>query len=72
MSSKLRDAHEFVDSDNEAMLQGAIGRQVRKLRQAKNLTVADLSKATSVSVAMVSKVESSLSSPSLATLQRIV
>jgi transcriptional regulator with XRE-family HTH domain len=71
MKPDLRDAHEFADLNNEHLLVEAIGRQVRKLRQAKNLTVADLSRASSVSVAMVSKVENGQTSPSLSTLQRI-
>ena len=71
MNSTLRDGHEFVDLDGEKLLQEAIGRQVRKLRLAKNLTVADLSKASSVSVAMISKIENGQTSPSLTTLQRI-
>ena len=71
MMSNLRDAHEFSDLDNDNLLQKAIGRQVRKLRLAKNLTVVDLSKASAVSVAMISKIENGQTSPSLATLQRI-
>jgi transcriptional regulator with XRE-family HTH domain len=71
MKPTLRDAHEFVDLDGENRLQEAIGRQVRKLRLAQDLTVADFSKASSVSVAMISKIENGQTSPSLSTLQRI-
>lgn len=71
MKSKLRDAHEFADLGRDSLLQEAIGRQVRKLRLAKNLTVADLSKASSISAAMISKIENGQTSPSLATLQRL-
>ena len=53
------------------MLQMAIGRQIRKLRHLKNLTVTDLSKASSVSVAMISKIENGQTSASLSTLERI-
>ncbi len=71
MESNLRDVHEFTAVDKDTMLQMAIGRQVRKFRMAKNLTVSDLSKASGVSVAMVSKIENGQTSPSLSTLQRI-
>ncbi|MCP5037699.1 MAG: helix-turn-helix domain-containing protein [Rhodobacteraceae bacterium] len=71
MNSGLKDAHELSHTDNNSMLQISIGRQIRKLRQAKNLTVTDLSKASSVSVAMISKIENGQTSPSLSTLQRI-
>lgn len=71
MKSNLRDAHEFADLGRDSLLQEAIGRQVRKLRLAKNLTVADLSKASSISAAMISKIENGQTSPSLATLQRL-
>jgi len=70
-TSDLMDAHELVHSDKDSVLQQAIGRQVRKLRLAENLTVTDLSKASSVSVAMISKIENGQTSPSLSTLQRI-
>ncbi len=53
------------------MLQMAIGRQIRKLRHSKNLTVTDLSRASSVSVAMISKIENGHTSASLGTLERI-
>lgn len=71
MKENLRDAHEYSGLDSESLLQMAIGRQVRKLRQAKNLTALDLSKAASVSLAMISKIENGQTSPSLVTLQRI-
>lgn len=65
------DAHELVHSGKDSVLQQAIGRQVRKLRLMENLTVTDLSRASSVSVAMISKIENGQTSPSLATMQRI-
>lgn len=71
MPPDLRDAHETADSDNAALLQISVGRQVRKLRQAKNLTVTDLSNASSVSLAMISKIENGQTSASLNTLERI-
>ena len=67
----MRDAHELVGRDGETLLQEAIGRQVRKLRQGQNLTVMDLSRAASVSVAMISKIENGQTAPSLGTLQRL-
>lgn len=71
MTSELRDGHELTTSDRGSLLQLAIGRQIRKLRHLKNLTVTDLSKASSVSVAMISKIENGQTSASLTTLERI-
>ena len=71
MKTPLRDAHEFAGFDRESLLLESIGRQVRKMRTAKNLTAADLSKASQVSVAMISKIENGQTSASLATLQRL-
>lgn len=71
MTSELRDAHENVTDDAAPLLQVAVGRQIRKLRQAKNLTVTDLSNASAVSLAMISKIENGQTSASLNTLERI-
>ena len=71
MSPKLRDAHELSSGEQGSVLQLAIGRQIRKLRHAKNLTVNDLSKAASISVAMISKIENGQTSASLASLEKI-
>lgn len=71
MSKKMRDAHELTSFDDESMLQMAIGRQIKKFRLSQNLTVSDLSKASSVSLAMISKIENGQTSPSLSTLQRL-
>lgn len=71
MVDDLRDGHELSKVDNETLLHMAIGRQIKKLRQDKNLTVSDLSKAASVSMAMISKIENGQTSPSLTTLQRL-
>lgn len=70
MTSDLRDAHELT-SDDDQLLQRAVGRQIRKLRHAQNLTVADLSRASTVSLAMISKIENGQTSASLNTLERI-
>tara|TARA_R110000787_G_scaffold63679_9_gene143804 strand:- start:4457 stop:5044 length:588 start_codon:yes stop_codon:yes gene_type:complete len=48
-----------------------IGAQVKTLRRSLGMTMADLSKATSVSVGMLSKIENGQTSPSLATLQAL-
>ena len=68
MTWDLMDAHELVHSGKDSVLQQAIGRQVRKLRLAENLMVTDLSKASSVSMAMISEIENGQTSPSLSTL----
>ena len=70
MTTDLRDAHELT-SDDDQLLQRAVGRQIRKLRHAQNLTVADLSRASTVSLAMISKIENGQTSASLNTLERI-
>lgn len=49
-------------------LEAAIGRQVRQMRQAIGLTLADLARAASISVGMLSKIENGQTSPSLSTL----
>ncbi len=71
MSSGLRDAHEMSTTGRGSLLQLAIGRQIRKLRLDKNLTVTDLSKASAVSIAMISKIENGQTSASLSTLEKI-
>jgi len=66
-----RDAHELASLDDDALLRLAIGRQIKKTRLAKNLTVSELSRACSVSLAMISKIENGQTSPSLQTLKRL-
>jgi transcriptional regulator with XRE-family HTH domain len=66
-----RDAQELVNLDRGSMLEEAIGRQLRKLRLDRDLTVVELSKAASVSIAMISKIENGQTSPSLSTLHRL-
>lgn len=53
----------------ERPLESWIGTQVRGLRTALGMTLADLAKAASISVGMLSKIEKGQTSPSLATLQ---
>ena len=71
MSTFMRDGHELASKGKLPTLQSAIGRQVRKLRKGQNLTVSDLSKASAISSAMISKIENGQISPSLTTLERL-
>ena len=71
MTTKLRDAHELAGEQRTKILEEAIGRQLRKLRKENNLTAMDVSRATGVSVAMISKIENGQTSPSLSTLQSL-
>ncbi|WP_245481432.1 XRE family transcriptional regulator [Bradyrhizobium sp. LVM 105] len=52
-------------------LERALGAQIRKLRRDGDLSVLDLSAASSISAGMLSKIENGQISPSLATLQSI-
>lgn len=49
----------------------AIGLAVRAFRRQKNMTVADLSRQTGLSIGMLSKIENGITSPSLATMQSL-
>lgn len=71
MTPEMRDAHELVESNDERVLLVSLGKQIRKLRLSKHLTVAELAKASSTSLAMVSKIENGLTSASLGTLHRL-
>lgn len=55
----------------EKVLEVAIGREVRAFRKKKNITVADLSETTGLSIGMLSKIENGNTSPSLTTLQSL-
>ncbi len=55
----------------ENALEVAIGRQVRVYRNKQGMTVADLARQSDLSSGMLSKVENGLTSPSLATLNRL-
>lgn len=55
--------------DKEVNLEAAVGRQVRATRVALGMTLAELAKASSISVSMLSKIENGQTSPSLATLE---
>ena len=52
-------------------LEAAIGKEVRNLRQAKRVTVKELSVQTELSVGMLSKIENGMTSASLTTLQLV-
>lgn len=52
-------------------LEIAIGSHLRAMRQSIGVTLADLAKAASISVGMLSKIENGQTSPSLATLQSL-
>lgn len=56
---------------SERPLESWIGAQVRSLRSSLGMTLADLAKAASISVPMLSKIEKGQTSPSLATLQNL-
>lgn len=55
----------------EKVLEVAIGREVRAHRRKQEITVADLSEATGLSIGMLSKIENGNTSPSLTTLQTL-
>lgn len=57
--------------NRENNLEIAIGRQIKDLRTRKQMTGAELSKSTGISIGMLSKIENGLTSPSLTTLQSL-
>ena len=61
----------MVDVNTDKTLEVWIGAQVKALRTALGMTMAELSRATSLSVGMLSKIENGQTSPSLATLQSL-
>ena len=65
-----QDPHKLREG-REKNLEIAIGREVRDLRRARSLTVADLATAAGLSVGMLSKIENGLTSASLTTLQNL-
>lgn len=66
-----QDPHKTLDSDREKVLEVAIGREVRAFRRQQEITVAELSNLTGLSVGMLSKIENGNTSPSLTTLQTL-
>lgn len=65
-----QDPHKLRET-REKVLEVAIGREVRAHRRKQNITVADLSKTTGLSIGMLSKIENGNTSPSLTTLQNL-
>ena len=72
MANQLtQDPHSTLDGDREKVLEVAIGREVRAFRRQQQITVAELSQMTGLSIGMLSKIENGNTSPSLTTLQTL-
>lgn len=69
-SSLGQDPHRLHE-EREKVLEVAIGREVRALRLKANMTVAELSRRTGISIGMLSKIENGNTSPSLSTLRTL-
>lgn len=69
-SQLAQDPHRVRDT-REKVLEVAIGREVRSHRRQQNVTVAELSSITGLSIGMLSKIENGVTSPSLTTLQTL-
>lgn len=65
-----QDPHRVVEN-REKVLEVAIGREVRAYRRKQEITVAELSATTGISIGMLSKIENGNTSPSLTTLQSL-
>lgn len=65
-----QDPHRIRDK-RENVLEVAIGREVRAFRKQQEITVAELSATTGLSIGMLSKIENGNTSPSLTTLQTL-
>ena len=65
-----QDPHRLTGT-REKVLEIAIGREVRAHRRQQNITVAELSATTGISIGMLSKIENGNTSPSLTTLQAL-
>ena len=65
-----QDPHRIRET-REKVLEVAIGREVRAHRRKQEITVADLSETTGLSIGMLSKIENGNTSPSLTTLQTL-
>lgn len=66
-----QDPHRTRIEDREKILEVAIGREVRAHRRQQEITVAELSQMTGLSIGMLSKIENGNTSPSLTTLQTL-
>lgn len=71
LAIKLTQNPHVLKEAREKVLEVAIGRQVRSFRRQQNITVADLSNMTGLSIGMLSKIENGNTSPSLKTLQTL-
>lgn len=71
MVIKLTQDPHSVSTEREKVLEVAIGREVRSFRKAQQITVAELSELTGLSIGMLSKIENGNTSPSLSTLQTL-
>ena len=60
-----------VHVQREKVLEVAIGREIRAYRRKQEITVAELSATTGLSIGMLSKIENGNTSPSLTTLQAL-
>ena len=69
-TSLNQDPHRVVER-REKVLEVAIGREVRAHRRKQEITVAELSASTGLSIGMLSKIENGVTSPSLTTLQSL-
>ena len=69
--TRLQQNPHRVRENREKVLEVAIGREVRAFRRQKEITVAELSGATGLSIGMLSKIENGNTSPSLTTLQTL-
>jgi transcriptional regulator with XRE-family HTH domain len=63
--------HRTRENEREKVLEVAIGREVRSYRRQQEITVAELSGLTGISIGMLSKIENGNTSPSLTTLQAL-
>lgn len=66
-----QDPHSTREHEREKVLEVAIGREVRSYRKQQQITVAELSALTGISIGMLSKIENGNTSPSLTTLQTL-
>lgn len=66
-----QDPHRTREHEREKVLEVAIGREVRAYRRQQEITVAELSSMTGISIGMLSKIENGNTSPSLTTLQAL-
>ncbi|WP_113912001.1 helix-turn-helix domain-containing protein [Roseovarius dicentrarchi] len=66
-----QDPHRSPKEDRENVLEIAIGRELRAHRRKQEITVAELSNRTGLSIGMLSKIENGNTSPSLTTLQTL-